>query len=77
MSNYTKTTDFAAKDSLPAGNAAKTVRGSELEKEFDEISSAISTKADIAGVTFTGPVEITTLTFNGTLSTGTISGGTY
>jgi hypothetical protein len=67
MSNYTKTTDFAAKDSLPTGDSAKIIRGSEFETEFDAISTAIATKADTAGPTFTG-----TLTF-ATISDGTIN----
>ena len=67
MSNYTKTTDFASKDSLSTGDAAKVVRGSEFETEFDAISTAIATKSDSAGPTFTG-----TLTF-ATISDGAIS----
>ena len=66
MSNYTKTTDFEAKDSLPTGDSGKIIRGSEFETEFDAISTAIGTKADTAGPTFTG-----TLTFE-TISDGTI-----
>jgi hypothetical protein len=77
MSNYTKTTDFAAKDSLPSGDSGKIIRGSEFETEFDNISTAIATKADTASPTFTGTVTIPALTFTGTLSTGTIDGGTY
>jgi hypothetical protein len=67
MSNYTKTTDFEAKDSLPTGDSEKIIRGSEFETEFDAISTAIATKADTAGPTFTG-----TLTF-ATLSDGAIN----
>ena len=77
MSNYTKTTDFAAKDSLPSGDSGNIIKGAEFETEFDAISTAIATKADIASPTFTGTVTIPALTFNGTLSTGTIDGGTY
>jgi len=77
MSNYSKTTDFAAKDSLPSGDSGKIIRGSEFETEFDAISNAIATKADLASPTFTGTVTIPALTFTGTLSTGTIDGGTY
>jgi hypothetical protein len=77
MSNYTKTTDFAAKDSLPSGDSGKIIRGSEFETEFDDIATAIATKANTASPTFTGTVTIPALTFTGTLSTGTISGGTY
>ena len=46
MSNYTKTTNFAAKDSLSPGNANKVVKGSEIDTEFTNIQTAISTKAD-------------------------------
>ena len=67
MSNYSKTTDFEAKDSLPTGDSGKIIRGSEFETEFDAISAAIATKADTAGPTFTG-----TLTFE-TISDGTIN----
>ena len=77
MSNYTKTTDFAAEDSLPSGDAGKVIKGTEFETEFDDIATAIATKADLASPTFTGTVTIPALTFNGTLSTGTIDGGTY
>ena len=46
MSNYTKTTNFAAKDSLSPGNANKVVKGTEIDTEFTNIQTAISTKAD-------------------------------
>ena len=46
MSNYTKTTNFAAKDSLSPGNAGKVVKGTEIDTEFTNIQTAISTKAD-------------------------------
>ena len=76
MSNYTKTTNFAAKDSLVSGNPAKVVRGTELNTEFDNIATAVATKANIAGPTFTGTVTAADLTVSGTF-TGTIDGGTY
>lgn len=44
--NYTKTTNFAAKDALSPGNASKVVKGTEIDTEFTNISTAISTKAD-------------------------------
>ena len=40
MSTYTKATDFLAKDSLPLNNAAKYVKGSEIDTEFDAIETA-------------------------------------
>ena len=46
MANYTKTTNFAAKDSLASGNAAKVVKGTEIDTEFTNIQTAIATKAD-------------------------------
>jgi hypothetical protein len=54
MSNYTKTTNFTAKDTLASGDSNKIVRGSEFDTEFNAISSAISSKADLASPTFTG-----------------------
>ena len=77
MSNYTKTTNFAAKDSLPSGDAGKIIQGTEFNTEFDNIATAVATKADLASPTFTGTVTIPNLTLTGTLSTGTIDGGTY
>ena len=44
MSNYTKTTNFAVKDSLVSGNAAKLVKGTEVNTEFDNIATAVATK---------------------------------
>ena len=64
MSNYTKTTDFEAKDSLPSGNTGKIIRGSEFETEFDNISTAIATKADLASPTFSGTINITSASIN-------------
>ena len=77
MSNYTKTTNFAAKYSLPSGDAGKIIQGTEFNTEFDDIATAIATKADLASPTFTGTVTIPNLTFTGTMSTGPIDGGTY
>lgn len=70
MADYTVLTNFAAKDALASGNAQKQVRGSELDDEFDAIATAIATKADTAGPTFTGTttaaaVTATTVTASG------------
>jgi microcystin-dependent protein len=54
MSNYTKATNFTAKDGLPAGNSSKVVKGVELDTEFTAISAAISSKSDSNSPTFTG-----------------------
>ena len=34
MADYTKTTDFAAKDTLPGGDTNKVIRGSEFEQNL-------------------------------------------
>ena len=54
MSNYTKATNFATKDTLLTGDANKIVKGTEIDNEFNAISGAITSKADIASPTFTG-----------------------
>lgn len=54
MSNYTKVTNFTAKDSLPSGNPGKVVRGSEIDTEFNNIATAIATKTDNASANITG-----------------------
>jgi len=56
MTDYTKTTNFTAKDSLPSGNANKIVKGAEIDDEFDNIATAVATKSNIASPTFTGTV---------------------
>ena len=46
MSNYTKTVNFAAKDSLTTGDANKVVKGTEIDTEFNNIATAVATKLD-------------------------------
>ena len=62
MSNYTKATNFATKDSLNTGNPSKIVKGTEIDTEFNAISSAIASKADLASPTFTGTPAAPTAT---------------
>jgi len=76
MSNYTKATNFAIKDSLSTGNAGKIIKGTEINTEFDNISSAISSKPDANSGALTGTTTAVNLTVSGTL-TATIDGGTY
>ena len=40
MSNYSKTTNFGTKDTLPTGDSQKIIRGSEFDTEFDRRSIA-------------------------------------
>jgi hypothetical protein len=78
MADYSKSTDFASKDGLVSGNPLKVVKGVELDSEFNDIETAIITKADIhdethtGDHTFTGGVDVT-----GTLTAGLIDGGTF
>lgn len=51
MSNYTKATDFAAKDALASGNPSKVVKGTEIDTEFNAIATAVATKLDTSGGT--------------------------
>lgn len=69
MSNYTKSTNFAAKDALASGNAGKIVKGTEIDTEFNNIATAVSTKADLASPTFTGTPTLPTGTVAVTQST--------
>jgi len=46
LSDYTKSTNFATKDNLTSGNAAKIVKGTEIDTEFNNIATAIATKQD-------------------------------
>ena len=66
MSNYTKSTNFATKDTLTSGDPLKIVKGTEINTEFDNISTAVATKSDTASPTFTGTVTIPTLSVSGT-----------
>ena len=58
MSNYIKTTNFAAKDSLPSGNPAKIVKGTEINTEFDNIAVASATKLNSSTVSTFGATLI-------------------
>ena len=64
MSDYTKSTNFATKDNLSSGNPLKIVKGTEIDTEFNNIATAVATKADLASPTFTGTP---------TLPTGTVA----
>jgi len=46
MSNYNKSTNFAVKDTLTSGDPDKVVSGAEIDNEFNDIASAVSSKTD-------------------------------
>jgi len=77
MANYTKTTNFSVKDALASGNPAKIIKGSEIGAEFDNISTAVSTKANTASPVFTGTITVPTVVVTGTLTATIIDGGTF
>lgn len=54
MTDFTKSTNFATKDTLPSGDPLKIVKGTEIDTEFNNIATAVATKADKASPTFTG-----------------------
>ena len=54
MADYSKATNFTAKDSLPTGNAGKIVKGTEIDTELTAVSNAIASKADINSPGLTG-----------------------
>jgi len=54
MSNYTKATNFATKDGLGTSDPAKVIKGTEIDNEFNAISSAVASKADTNSPAFTG-----------------------
>ena len=68
MSNYSKSTNFATKDSLASGNPLKVIKGTEIDDEFEAIETSIATKADLASPTLTGTPVAPTAAF-GTDST--------
>jgi hypothetical protein len=60
LTDYVKTVNFTAKDSLTSGDPNKVVRGSEIDTEFANVAIAVATKSE--------PNSTETLT-NKTLST--------
>lgn len=72
MTDYTKATNFASKDSLSSGNSLKIVKGTEIDTEFNNIATAITSKADLSGPTFTGtPVAPTASSGTNTMQIAT------
>jgi hypothetical protein len=50
MTDYVKSTNFTSKDSLATGNPLKIVKGAEFDVEFNNIATAVATKADSSAV---------------------------
>lgn len=73
MSNYVQSTNFATKDALPSGDPLKIVKGTEINTEFNNIATAVATKADLVSPTFTGTPTLPTGTVGVTQSSGNSS----
>lgn len=54
MANYTKATNFLAKDSLASADPAKIIKGSEFDTEFNALQTAVNSKANTISPAFTG-----------------------
>ena len=54
MSNYVKTTNFLRKDSLPDTDNDKIIRGSEFDTEFNNLVTAVASKANTVSPELTG-----------------------
>lgn len=54
MTDYVKSTNFASKDSLASGNPLKIIKGTEFDIEFNNIATAIDSKADTTSPVFAG-----------------------
>ena len=63
MTDYVKSTNFASKDALSTGNPLKIVKGTEIDTEFNNIATAVATKADLNSPTFIGTPAAPTPTF--------------
>ena len=73
MSDYVKSTNFAAKDALSSGDTNKIVKGTEINTEYDNIATAVSSQADKASPTFTGTANFAAITASSTI-TGSLTG---
>lgn len=62
MTDYVKSTNFAAKDNLTTGDPNKRVRGSEIDDEYNNIATAVSSKANAHDAALTGAPTAPTAT---------------
>jgi len=80
MTDYTKATNFAAKDALTTGDANKVVKGTEIDTEFNNIATAVATKFDTSstvavanGGTGSASGVAASIVLAGTFGTGTFA----
>ncbi len=63
MADYIKSTDFAIKDGLTTGDPSKIIKGTEINIELNDISTAIASKANTNSPVFTGNPTAPTQSF--------------
>jgi hypothetical protein len=71
MSNYTKTVDFAAKDSLVSGDSNKRIRGTEINTELANIQTAVNSKLDSSAFSASGLTGVVAIANGGTGTSNT------
>lgn len=54
MTDYVKATNYRIKDTLTTGDPNKTIKGSEIDDEFNNLQIAINSKSNITSPTFSG-----------------------
>jgi hypothetical protein len=74
MSDYTKSTNFTAKDALPTGDTNKIIRGADFDGEFNNLVTAVATKTDKIVPSAAG--NVATLDVNGNLTDSEKAGPT-
>lgn len=80
--SYTKLTDYAVKDGLPAGNSSKIIRGTEIDADFSAIEADLLLKATeayadaAAAAAAAAKADIASPTFTGVPAAPTASLGT-
>lgn len=64
MVDYVKSTNFYAKDALVSGDPNKIIKGAEIDVEFNNISTSVTSKADLNSPTFSGSPTAPTAALN-------------
>jgi hypothetical protein len=78
LSNYVQSTNFATKDALSSGDPLKIVKGTEINTEFNNIATAVATKADLSFVQALHPVGSIYINATNSTNPGTLFGfGTW
>jgi len=62
MTAYTKATNFLSKDSLPDTDAGKIIKGSEFDTEFNNLQTAVNSKANSLSAALSGTPTAPTAT---------------